>query len=304
MKSRALLLYCILLSVAYSAYAQSPVEFIENKGQWGDWFSYKAETRGGDVCLEKDGFRFILADRMNKLRLDSFHHCQSKVNPLLRFHVYKLAFEGSSTTSIKGLKPQKTYYNYYLGNDSSTWKTGIHPNYAVDYIDLYHSIDLHVSSEKGQVVYEFMVKPGADVADVKLKFDGQDDIRLRKGDLVINTSVGDVTEMKPYAYQYINDAKVTVACNYILKKNRLTFEFPDGYDHSQLLVIDPTIVFSTLTGSTADNWGYTATYDNSGNFYAGGLVNILQYGGHFPVSTGAFQTTWGGGITLGGGSTS
>ena len=304
MKPRYYLLHCILLLAAYSSYAQSPVEFIENKGQWGDWFQYKAETKGGDVCLEKDGFRFVLADRTNNVRLDSFHHWQSKQNPILKFHVYKVTFEGSSVTSITGLKPQKTYYNYYLGNDTSRWKTGIHPDYAVDYNSLYNNIDLHVSSEKGQVVYEFMVKPGADAAQVKLKFDGQDGIHLKKGDLLINTSVGDVMELKPYAYQYINEQRVQVACDYVLKNNELTFEFPNGFDHSQLLVIDPTIVFSTLTGSTADNWGYTATYDNSGNFYAGGLVNTLQYGGHFPISVGSFQTTWGGGVTLGGGWTS
>ena len=133
MKRLYSLLYCIFSFVAYTAHAQSPVEFIENKGQWGDWFAYKAETRGGDVLLEKDGFRFILADKSNNVRLDSFHHCQTSKNPTLRFHAYKLTFEGSATSSLIGLKPQKTYYNYYLGNDQSQWKSGIHPNYTVDY---------------------------------------------------------------------------------------------------------------------------------------------------------------------------
>ncbi len=297
MKPHYKLLYCILFLAAYTCHAQSPVEFIENKGQWGKWFQYKAETSGGDVLLEKDGFRFILADRSNNRRLDSFHHGLTKDNPSLRFHAYKVTFEGANEPVIKGLKPQKTYYNYFLGDDPTRWKSEIHPNYAVDYNNIYNNIDLHVSSEKGQVVYEFMVKPNGDANNVKLQFEGQDDIRIRKGDLVINTSVGEVIEMKPYAYQYINDTKTEVPCNYSLKNNHLSFNFPADYDHNQLLIIDPTIVFSTFTGSTADNWGFTATYDNAGNFYAGGLVNILQYGGTFPVSTGAFQTTWGGGYS-------
>jgi hypothetical protein len=37
-------------------------------------------------------------------------------------------------------------------------------------------------------------------------------------------------------------------------------------------VIDPTVVFSSYSGSTADNWGYTATYDSHGNLYGGGEV--------------------------------
>ena len=288
----------LLLAVSSNCGAQSSVEFVENKGQWGTWFKYKAETRGGDVLLENDGFRFILADRRNNQQLDSFHHGLRKDNPLLKFHVYKVTFEGAKQPTFKGLKPQKTYYNYYLGNNPKNWHSGIHPNYGVDYLDIYNNIDLHVTSERGQVVYEFIVKPEAATNDISLKFEGQDNIKLKKGNLVISTTVGDVTELKPFAYQYINDQRKEVPCDYVLKDNKLSFDFPEGYDHSQLLVIDPTIVFSTFTGSTADNWGFTATYDNAGNFYAGGLVNNVQYGGSFPVSTGAFQTTWGGGTTV------
>lgn len=300
MKSRYILfvILCCLTSIA-PCYAQTAVEFVENKGQWGDWFRYKAEARGDDVLLENDGFRFILADRNNSIRLDSFHHGLRKDNPTLRFHVYKVTFEGASQPSFTGQKPQRSYYNYFLGNDSTQWKSGIHPYYAVDYNGIYQNIDLHVSSEKGQVVYEFMVQPNAVTENIKLKFDGPDAMKIKKtGDLVISTSVGEVTELKPYAYQYINDVRTQVPCNYVLNENVLSFEFPEGYDHSKLLIIDPTIVFSTFTGSTADNWGFTATYDNSGNFYAGGLVNTIEYGGHFPVSPGAFQTTWGGGSTI------
>src|SRR5690606_18652029 len=63
---------------------------------------------------------------------------------------------------------------------------------------------------------------------------------------------------------------------------------------------DPTVVFSTYSGSTADNWGFTATYDSGGHFYAGGIVN----GAGYPTTTGAFQRSFGGGGTGGGNNTS
>ena len=304
MRPRYLLFYCILLLPVHNAYAQQGIEFIENKGQWGDWFKYKVATRGGDVCLENDGFRFILSDKTNNLRVDSFHHGASKVKPVLKFHCYKMTFDGADVPEIQGEKPEKVYYNYFLGNDSAHWKSGIHPFRNVNYSNIYKGIDVHVGSDKGNIVYDFILKPNADASQIRLKFDGQNSLTIRDHNAVIGTSLGEVTEMRPYAYQYINYNKVEVPCEYKVKGNVLWFSFPSGYDHSQQLIIDPTVVFCTLTGSTADNWGFTATYDDAGNFYNGGLVNALAYpsgfGGHFPVSPGAFQDTFGGGNATGG----
>jgi len=297
MKLRTILVYCLLLLSAQKVFAQAPVEFIENRGQWGNWFKYRAITKGGDVCIEKDGFRYILGDPRNNSRLDSFHHGLRKDAPVLKFHCYKMTFDGANLAAIHGEKPQKVYYNYYLGSDSSRWKTGIHPYHNLNYSNLYNGVDMQVSSEKGNIVYDFIVQPQADAAQVKLKFEGQDNVKIRDHNLLVTTSVGDVSEMKPVAYQYINDERVEVACEYKLKGNLLTFNFPDDYDHSQKLFIDPTVVFCTMTGSTADNWGFTATYDDAGNFYNGGLVNTIYFGGSFPVSPGAFQVTFGGGYS-------
>jgi hypothetical protein len=33
----------------------------------------------------------------------------------------------------------------------------------------------------------------------------------------------------------------------------------EEYDPKETLIIDPSVIFSTFTGSKADNWGYTAT---------------------------------------------
>ncbi|MBL8156787.1 MAG: hypothetical protein JNM70_21600, partial [Anaerolineae bacterium] len=43
------------------------------------------------------------------------------------------------------------------------------------------------------------------------------------------------------------------------------------------LVIDPVVVFSTYSGSNADNFGSTATYDESGHLYGGGSTFGVGY---------------------------
>jgi gliding motility-associated-like protein len=88
-----------------------------------------------------------------------------------------------------------------------------------------------------------------------------------------------------------------VPASFELKGNIVRFRLSGAYNKSATLVIDPSLVFSTFTGSTADNWGYTATYDGKGNFYAGGIV-FGASGQGFPVSNGAFQQSFQGGNTL------
>lgn len=302
MKRHYILLYCLLVCISPAAYSQAPpTEFVENKGQWGDWIKYKAKTIAGELDLEKDGFRYILSDADNTEKIDSYQHGLIREKPLMKFHVYKVTLLGANEAQIKGVKQQKNYYNYFLGNDPKHWAGNVRPYLGLEYNNVYNDIDMHVTSEAGALVYEFFVKPGADATKIKLDFDGPDKMFVNSsGNLVIKTSVGQVTEMKPYVYQYINDNKVEVACNYHQEENTITFEMPNGYDHSKMLIIDPVTLWASFTGSTADNWGFTATYDEAGNFYMGGVVNCLSPGSAFPVSPGAFQLVWGGGQGPGG----
>ncbi len=290
MRSR-ILLYIVLVFMPVHLFAQN-VEFIENQGQWHGPFKYRASTGKGEVFLENSCFTYLVGQKDNPTKLDDLEHGRTKDAPILKYHAYKMFFENALVPNIVGNKPGKSYYNYFLGNDSTRWKSNIHPCHTIDYKELYKGIDLHISSDKGDMEYEFVVRPGANEQQIRLRFDGADGLQVKKGNLVIHTSVGDAMELKPYAYQYINDVKVTVPCNYVLDGNILTYSFPEKYDEHQTLVIDPVVIFATFTGSFADNWGFTATYDALGNFYTGGIAQGLGY----PVSTGAFQTTYAGGI--------
>ena len=114
-----------------------------------------------------------------------------------------------------------------------------------------------------------------------------------------------MTELKPEAYQQEevksqkskiknqkSDVKIpqyAVRCKYVLKDNTVKFDVGD-YDKSKILVIDPQLIFSTYSGSLADNWGFTATFDNDNNVYSGGLA----FGVGYPVTTGAYQQKFGG----------
>lgn len=296
MTQRYLLLsiFCLIPLFVHS----QTVEYVRNDGQWDAPFRYKASIATGDVFLSEKSMTVLLGHAANHDLVDEVKHGYIKGPVNLKFHSYRVHFEGALTPKITSSKEQSWYYNYMLGKDPSRWKSNIHPALGVDYTRLYEGIDMHISSEKGNVKYEFIVAPGADPSKIRLRYEGQDGLSISKGNLIIKTSIGDVQELKPYAYQYLENGKKEVACRYRIKNDILTYDLYEDYDATKPLIIDPTLVFSTFTGSTADNWGYTATYDAAGNFYGGGAVLFYPTsgGGAFPVSPGAFQATFGGGI--------
>ena len=94
MKHRYILLFILLTLCVQKSFAQAGLEFIENKGQWNNWFQFKATAKGGDVCLEKDGIRYILGDKENTYKLDLFNHGKTKEKPVIKFHEYNVTIEG------------------------------------------------------------------------------------------------------------------------------------------------------------------------------------------------------------------
>lgn len=282
-----------LLAVAHSA-RNSGVEYLRNLGQWEGNFLYACNTPNGDIYLETNGFTYVVGAPDNRKKINDVVHGKTSGPATLYFHAYKVKFENAQVPLVTSRKELATYNNYYLGNNPDRWKTGIHPALEVNYDELYEGIDLHVGSAGNNMKYEFVVAAGANPYIIKLNYDGAERLSVKNGDLVIGTSLGDAIEQKPFVYQLVNGQRKQVPCNYKVKGRTVSYEFPEGYNTTLPLVIDPMVVFATFTGSTADNFGFTATYDNDGNFYGGGLV-AGGTGVTFPVSSGAFQSTFQGG---------
>lgn len=268
-----------------------PLLFVENQGQWQQPFLYKGISANADIYLENGGITYVVGDAGNPEKIHAVKE-DGLQNATLKYHAYKMKWIGANLKpATEGSKKQSFYHNYYLGSDATHWKSKVPVFGNIDYKNVYPNIDLHISSDKGHAKYDFIVNAGADASSIRVAFEGLDGMKINQGSLLLQTSVGTITEMAPYAYQYIDGNLKEVRCEYKLAGNELTYDFPKGYDKTQNLIIDPTIVFATLTGSTADNWGFTATYDQSGNFYAGGIVSGLGY----PTTPGAFQVVYHGG---------
>jgi hypothetical protein len=191
------------------------------------------------------------------------------------------------------------YYNYFIGEDPSRWAANVFSYDGFLYPSILEGINLKVYAVDQNVKYDFIVTPSADPSQIRLEYFGAETLTLTEGQLKVQTSVGDILEQSPVSYQWIEGKKIMVRSEYHLAGNQLSFCFPDGYNPCYELIIDPLLIFSTYSGSTADNWGSTATPAENGNLYSAGVTSLINAGGNFPSTPGAFQTAHGGVYDIG-----
>lgn len=278
----------IIAIVFISAYHTGRAEqgFVQNAGQWQGPFLYKTDVPFGALFLEANCLTFNLRD--NSL-LKAIHDRALPANTQVAHHAFKIHFENANTQpQIVAEAPLSHYYNYYLGDDERKWKSGLHAFESIIYKDLYDGIDLVVMSKAARLKYEFHCKAGADLSQIKLRFEGVKDIAVDKdGDLIIPLEFMDMMESKPYVYQMIKNEAQVVDASFQVEGSYLTYNL-GKYRSDFPIVIDPEIVFSTYSGAGSDNWGFSAAPDKDGNLYAGGIV----FGSNYPLTTGAFDQSY------------
>src|SRR4030043_272757 len=141
--------------------------------------------------------------------------------------------------------------NYLIGNKKSEWRTNIPTSESVLYRNLYENIDLRLYGNEKQIEYDFIVKPGGKIDDIKFEYlNANRTIIDDSGNLVITTSNGEKVHKKPRCYKIIKNRMVDVSSSYVIL-NENVFGFKNGeYDSRYELIIDPIVMlkFSTYWG--------------------------------------------------------
>ncbi len=285
----------IIILLPLGLLSQTNLHFTTNQGQWNSKVLFRASIPSGRVFLEQNSILFNFIE-LGATQHAGFGNRTNRVNEVTHFHAYRISFLNSLPNPKLVTSDKADYYeNFYCGNNPDKWRSHVENYGVVYYKSIYKNIDLKYYGSGQSLKYDFIVHRGADASQIKLLYEGVKSIRLRKGNLFVTTSVNKVEEYKPFTYQIIDDDTVVVDCKFRLKRKTLEYDFPDGYNTNYDLIIDPFLVFSTYSGSTSDNWGFTATFDSLGNVYSGGIVS----GQGYPVSTGAFQDSLYGGDPIG-----
>lgn len=287
-----------MLFIGVNSYAQNAVlEFKENKGQWNENALYKAQIPGGNLYLENNRLTYQFYNEKDMFRMDDVHHGFIK-NPThqdstINLHAFQVNFINALTPNLYPQKVRPDYENYFVSSNPSDWASHVKKYEKVNYQELYEGIDLKFYLKENYLKYDFIVASNGNPHEIKMQYEGIDLMYLKNGNLYIKTSVNEISEQKPYAYQIVNGVEKEVKCKFVLNGNTLSFSFPKGYKKSLPLIIDPVLIFASYSGATVDNWGYTSTFNSAGNLYGGGV----SFGVGYPITVGAYQTTFAGGGT-------
>lgn len=284
--------FSVFLAFCFSSFilkADGGARFEENKGQWPKSVTFRADIPGGALFVEQQGFTYHF-----QTSNFAIHHSDNKANvedELVKGHVLKMQFLGANAHSKSAGKNQlSSYSNYFIGKDKRNWAANVLSYSKIEHENIYPGINWIVYSNELGLKYDFQLEAGANPKLIQFQYQGADKISIKQGKLFIQTSLGTIEESAPIAWQDIDGKRVSVSCRFKLSNNIIQFE-TGKYNSSYPLTIDPQLVFGTFSGSSADNWGFTATYDNSGNTYSAGVV----FGIGYPTTLGAYQQTFNGG---------
>lgn len=286
-----------LIATVNAQPSEKTADIVRNDGQWGNQVHAWAGISGGDVYFSANRLHFDrinaddLAAGVEYLHEHPENPGESAQSLAVRRHYYQVELLGANPEALPDFRSgHTTRYNYFRGN-ASEWRTNV-PSYGeIRYASVYNGIDVVYRIHGTDLKYDFIVHPGSNAGAIQLRYSAVDAVRLENERLVIVTSAGEQRECIPLAWQEKNGERITVPCSYRLVNNTVTFRFPEGYDRKLPLVIDPLLMASTNSGSTATIFGCTSTYDNNGNIFLGG------YGyapGGLPTTPGAYQSNFAG----------
>ncbi len=292
-------------------------EFIENIGQYGNTISTKENL--GKIKYGYEGF-----DMPVLFTTKGLVYLQRKITKLTHSQEEKLEKQGLKEDAIErqrnvtdmAITMEWLNCNENVdivaenkANDYHTYGSFENKAYGyktITYKNIYPGIDIVYSftgDDKAGFEYHLIVQPGADISAVQIKYGG--DVKNLKtdkaGNLVVNSAIGCISQTTPVSYygdRLMNKQVGDVQSLYSIVGNQISFSFPQHYDRSKAIVIDP---FVTVTGNLNGlNSGKAkdVDFDYEGNIYVtgGGDGNIYRLAKY--DAAGVLQWTFNGTVTI------
>jgi hypothetical protein len=176
-------------------------------------------------------------------------------------HVLSVEFAGT-----EGVKP--------VADQMQTNDGHALPLRRVVYPELWPGISLSYEAIAGGIFRSsYLLKPGADVGQIRLRYNTSVEIESGGG-LRVGYKSGWMNESAPVAWQEIDGKRIPVTVAFSLydsSNKNSTVGFSLGqYNHTYPLIIDPTLSWNTFMGGETNDNATAISLDGSGNAYIAG----------------------------------
>ncbi len=311
------LLHSPLLAVGAAGVPPAPSApyFVANEGQWPGNFQFKCEVGSTIYYVTPKGmtidFRSYVGADGNPPALSRFDNLAERgfvgaagVPPavprrnleikghVLQIH-YVLAPQETTRSSLQarhsahGANKLPHYSNYFLGRDSTKWRSRVSHYENVIVPEVWPGIDVEYRADKQGIETIYHVKPGADPAQIQMEYLGLDaPLRVdAQGNLILSTSLGDVKEKVPFAFQQESRTQKRVDAVFrVIDETRVRYDV-GAFDAGKELVVDPLIYSTFLGGDDAADRIERFLELASGEFLVSGETGSND----FPSTPGTYQ---------------
>ena len=273
-----------------------PLLFIENKGQVTDQeynlrpdidFQIKAAALTIFIGNGVIHYQFCKDNNPNRLSIgDISKRHKQPVASIYAMERMDVELVGANKNARISTEQKQAYYENYFTTFSKSKTVSASTFSKITYTNIYPNIDWVLKTGSGHLEYEFAVRPGGKVSDIKLKYGGTKSLQVNDdGSLTATISQGMITEHAPETFQ--EDGK-KVSTSFILQNNVLSYAV-DTYNGA--IVIDPTLIWATYSGGSGDDFALGLAADDSENVFVTGWTSSTSA----IATSGAYQSTFSGG---------
>ena len=257
--------------------------FIENKGQFNEVlpeqyknFNYCIDN-GARVLFTPKGLTYVIK-KINHKKLGALVFFMSEEKRERLEHEINVEYEYitmewlnfNPNVSIETIGLQTTSYNYVMRNKGMNDYTEFCKGYSkIIYKNLYNGIDVeYFFTEKEGFKYNLIVSAGADINQVRMRYNASTKLLLDKGNLIIKNLKDNIIDHAPITY-VTNDMKDKIESSFALKENVISFNVNNP--NKQAITIDPWTVVPVAASPAFDNGT-----DNLGNIYLCGQGYVVE----------------------------
>lgn len=231
--------------------ASASVWFEANAGQVKGRTEFVGRTRG--AFLYMTGREVVYAMAPAKIEFGA------------KMRQVRMEFAGAALAPAgNGEEATGGYSNYFVGKTDKEWFTGVPHFGRLRYREVYPGIDVVYYGANGAIEFDFIVKPGADVSHIGMRFHGATAVAVGE-DVVVKKDGAEMRVRRPRVFQ----GGTEIPSWYEMENGVVKVRIAE-IDPAAALTIDPILDFSTYLGGPGQDWLWKVEMAADGNLIIAG----------------------------------